>query len=157
MCFPRSFIATFRQTFPSHDALRVLQENEEKNESDLKSTIKNAITQGNWTVLELLDVNQTTGTLIFTGAGREGGDPYFHSLYRVHKDGSDLRLLTPENQHHRILLSKNAEYFLDRVSTPNTPESSYIRSTKTSSSLLVEKWISANLKKRVGRHRYLLW
>lgn len=109
--------------------------------------IKNAITQGNWTVLELLDVNQTTGTIIFTGAGREGGDPYFHSLYRVHKDGSDLRLLTPENQHHRILLSKNAEYFLDRVSTPNTPESSYIRSTKTSSSLLVEKMDISKLKK----------
>ncbi|MDG0970220.1 MAG: DPP IV N-terminal domain-containing protein [Porticoccaceae bacterium] len=59
--------------------------------------IKNAITQGTWTVLELLEVNQTTGILTFTGAGREGGDPYFHSLYRVHKDGSGLRLLTPEN------------------------------------------------------------
>ena len=45
--------------------------------------IKQQITQGDWTVIELLRVDQATGKLIFTGAGREGGDPYYHYLYSV--------------------------------------------------------------------------
>ncbi len=101
--------------------------------------IKNQITQGDWTVLELLNVNQDTGKLIFTGAGKEGGDPYFHYLYSINKDGSDLTLLTPEKKHHRISLSKNADYFLDRVSTPNTAETSFIRSTSNKSGFVVEQ------------------
>lgn len=101
--------------------------------------IKNQITQGDWTVLELLDVNQDTGKLIFTGAGKEGGDPYFHYLYSINKDGSNLTLLTPEKKHHRISLSKNAEYFLDRVSTPDQPETSFIRSTSSKSGFVVEQ------------------
>ena len=101
--------------------------------------VKNQITQGDWTVLELLDVNQDTGKLIFTGAGKEGGDPYFHYLYSINKDGSNLTLLTPEKKHHRITLSKNAEYFLDRVSTPNQAESSFIRSTSNKSGFVVEQ------------------
>ena len=101
--------------------------------------IKNPITQGDWTVLELLDVNQDTGKLIFTGAGKEGGDPYFHYLYSINKDGSNLTLLTPEKKHHRITLSKDAEYFLDRVSTPNQAESSFIRSTSSKSGFIVEQ------------------
>jgi len=101
--------------------------------------IKNPITQGDWTVLELLDVNQDTGKLIFTGAGKEGGDPYFHYLYSINKDGSGLTLLTPEQKHHRITLSNNAEYFLDRVSTPNQPETSFIRSTSRKSAFVVEQ------------------
>ncbi len=101
--------------------------------------IKNQITQGDWTVLELLDINQDTGKLIFTGAGKEGGDPYFHYLYSINKDGSNLTLLTPEKKHHRITLSKDAEYFLDRVSTPNQAESSFIRSTSSKSGFVVEQ------------------
>ena len=101
--------------------------------------IKNQITQGDWTVLELLDINQDTGKLIFTGAGKEGGDPYFHYLYSINKDGTNLTLLTPEKKHHRITLSKNAEYFLDRVSTPNQAETSFIRSTGSKSGFVVEQ------------------
>ncbi len=101
--------------------------------------IKNQITKGDWTVLELLNVNESTGKLIFTGAGKEGSDPYFHYLYSVNKDGTDLTLLTPEKKHHRITLSNNAEYFLDRVSTPNSPETSFIRSTDSKSGFVVEQ------------------
>ena len=101
--------------------------------------IKNQITKGDWTVLELLNVNESTGKLIFTGAGKEGSDPYFHYLYSINKDGTDLTLLTPEKKHHRITLSNNAEYFLDRVSTPNSPETSFIRSTVSKSGFVVEQ------------------
>lgn len=101
--------------------------------------IKHQITQGDWTVLELLHVNQEKGELIFTGAGKEGGDPYFQYLYRIHKDGSNLTLLTPEKKHHRVLLSKNAKYFLDRVSTPNQAEESFIRNINDKSGFVIEQ------------------
>ena len=101
--------------------------------------IKNQITRGDWTVLALLDVNQDTGKLIFSGAGKEGGDPYFHYLYSINKDGSKLTLLTPEQKHHRVSLSKNAQYFLDRVSTPNQAETSFIRSISGKAGFMIEK------------------
>ncbi|MBA6225567.1 DPP IV N-terminal domain-containing protein [Colwellia sp. MB02u-18] len=101
--------------------------------------IKNQITQGDWTVLELLNVDEKTGKLIFSAAGKEAGDPYFHYLYSINKDSSDFTLLSPEQKHHRITLSNNAEYFLDRVSTPNQAETSFIRSTNSKSGFIIEQ------------------
>ena len=101
--------------------------------------VKKQITQGDWTVISLLDVNEATGQLFFTGAGREGGDPYFHYFYRVNKDGSNLTLLTPEKQHHRITLSDDGQYFLDRVSSYNNPEVSFIRDTQNGNGFVVEQ------------------
>ncbi|MEW6989776.1 DPP IV N-terminal domain-containing protein [Colwelliaceae bacterium 6441] len=109
--------------------------------------VKQQITQGDWTVISLLNVNHETGKLIFTGAGKEGGDPYFHYLYSVNKDGSDLTLLTPEQQHHRITLSENGEHFLDRVSTYNQAEKSYLRNTKNGKGFLVETMDISELEK----------
>lgn len=101
--------------------------------------IKNQITQGDWTVLELLNVDEKTGKLIFSAAGKEAGDPYFHYLYSINKDSSDFTLLSPEQKHHRITLSNNAEYFLDRVSTPNQAETGFIRSTNSKSGFIIEQ------------------
>ncbi|MBA6342771.1 DPP IV N-terminal domain-containing protein [Colwellia sp. MB02u-10] len=101
--------------------------------------IKNQITQGDWTVLELLNVDEKTGKLIFSAAGKEAGDPYFHYLYSINKDSSNFTLLSPEQKHHRITLSSNAEYFLDRVSTPNQPETSFVRSTNSKSGFIIEQ------------------
>jgi dipeptidyl aminopeptidase/acylaminoacyl peptidase len=101
--------------------------------------IKNQITDGDWTVLELLNVDEETGKLIFIAAGREAGDPYFHYLYSINKNSSNFTLLSPEQKHHRITLSNNAEHFLDRVSTPNQAETSFIRSTNSKSSFIIEQ------------------
>jgi dipeptidyl aminopeptidase/acylaminoacyl peptidase len=101
--------------------------------------IKQHITQGNWNVLKLLHLDEQSKKIIFTGAGREGGDPYFHYLYSVNIDGTDLTLLTPEKKHHRITLSQNGRLFLDRMSTPNQAETSFIRNTATRSGFIVEQ------------------
>ncbi|MBA6328964.1 DPP IV N-terminal domain-containing protein [Colwellia sp. MB02u-6] len=101
--------------------------------------IKNQITQGDWTVLELLNVDEKTGELIFSAAGKEAGDPYFHYLYSINKDSSNIALLSPGQKHHRITLSNNAEFFLDRVSTPNQAETSFIRSTNSKSGFIIEQ------------------
>jgi len=100
--------------------------------------IKHQITSGDWTVLELLSVNEATDTLYFTGAGREGGDPYFKYLYSVNKSGKKLALLTPEKKHHRVTLSEDARYFLDRFSTPDQAEISLIRDTDSGEHFTIE-------------------
>lgn len=101
--------------------------------------IKNQITKGDWTVIEVLHVDEQSGDITFTGAGREGGDPYFHYLYKVNKSGADLALLTPEKKHHRITLRKDGQFFLDRIATPNTPEVGLIKDIKSRSGFVIEQ------------------
>jgi dipeptidyl aminopeptidase/acylaminoacyl peptidase len=108
--------------------------------------IKNQITKGNWTVIELLHIDDTSGKLIFTGAGKEGSDPYYHYLYSVNKDGSDLTLLTPEKKHHRITLNKAGTHFLDRTATPTTAEVSIVRSINNTKEFTIENMDISKLK-----------
>lgn len=108
--------------------------------------VKKQLTKGDWTVISLLHVDQDAGKILFLGAGREGGDPYFHYLYSVNLDGSNLTLLTPEKKHHRVAVSKNGKYFLDRVSTYNTPEVSFLRSTDNGKGFQIEAMDISKLK-----------
>jgi len=108
--------------------------------------IKHQITKGDWTVIELLHIDDTTGKLIFTGAGKEGSDPYYHYLYSVNKDGSDLTLLTPEKRHHRITLNKAGTHFLDRTATPTTAEVSIVRSINNAKEFTIENMDISKLK-----------
>nr|WP_316644674.1 prolyl oligopeptidase family serine peptidase [uncultured Roseateles sp.] len=55
----------------------------------------NAVTEGEWLVRDLIDVDSQSGRVLFTAQGREGGNPYLRSLYRINLDGSGLRRLTP--------------------------------------------------------------
>lgn len=55
----------------------------------------NAVTQGEWLVRDLIDVDTRSGRILFTACGREGGNPYLRSLYTVNADGSGLRRITP--------------------------------------------------------------
>lgn len=89
--------------------------------------LKNQITSGSWTVLEILRVDEENRTIYFTGGGRDGDNPYYHYLYRINFDGTGMELLTPENAHHQISLSHSGEYFVDTYSTPDTPPVSVLR------------------------------
>ncbi|MDQ6828698.1 MAG: S9 family peptidase [Gemmatimonadota bacterium] len=83
--------------------------------------VKNRITSGNWTVGDLLRVDEATGWIYFTGRGREPHrDPYFRHLYRVKLDGTGLQLLTPENADHAVSLSPSGAYFVDGYSAMDT-------------------------------------
>ena len=74
------------------------------------------VTSGAWNVLQVLRVDEAGRTLYFTGAGREGGDPYFRRLYSVRQDGSRLTLLTPEDADHDVTLAPDGRYFVDSYS-----------------------------------------
>ena len=91
--------------------------------------LKRQLTQGSWPVLEVLQVDAAAGMVYFTAAGKEGGDPYYHYLYRLSLDDGEPELLTPEPAHHVIDWSDSAEYFVDTYSTPDTPPVAVVRNT----------------------------
>jgi dipeptidyl-peptidase 4 len=102
-------------------------------------SLKNQITTGDWRVLQLLRIDQAARKLLFTGASREPGDPYFTYLYSVNFDGSDLKLLTPDSANHSFAFSPNYDYFIDTYSTPTTPPVSELRSITGKKLLDLEK------------------
>jgi dipeptidyl aminopeptidase/acylaminoacyl peptidase len=90
--------------------------------------LKNQITHGDWNVTQVLRVDEKTKTIYFEGVGKEpGSDPYFQHFYSVHFDGSDLKLLTPENADHSIKLSDKGPYFVDTYSTVTQPQVTVVR------------------------------
>jgi len=90
--------------------------------------LKQAITQGNWNVLQVRHIDTKHREIYFTGAGKEQGDPYFQYFYKVNFDGSHLTLLTPEMADHSVVLNDGASHFIDSFSTPSQPQQSMVRS-----------------------------
>jgi len=118
---------------------------------DLKTgKLKKRITGGNWNVLQVLHVDRKERKLYFTGAGREQGDPYFHYLYSVGMDGSDMDLLTPSNANHTISFSPSGVYFVDSYSTPVEPPVTEVRDKNGRKLLTLEKADISRLIKEVN-------
>ncbi len=69
--------------------------------------LKNAVTQGDWLVRDLIAIDEDRQRIYFTAGGKEPGDPYHRYLYRVNYDGSDLTLLTPEKADHMVTTPAN--------------------------------------------------
>lgn len=87
----------------------------------LTGVLKNQMTSGPWVVVDLVRVDEQARVVYFTGVGREEGrDPYFRHLYRVAFDGSELRLLTPEDADHDIRVAPSGAYFVDTYSRRDT-------------------------------------
>ncbi len=88
----------------------------------------NQITDGDWNVVDILHVDEDSREIFFTGVGREEGrDPYYYHLYRINFDGSGLELLTPEDAHHEVTLSRDASWFVDTYSTFTEPQKTVVR------------------------------
>ena len=114
--------------------------------------VKKQLTSGNWSVLDLQQVDEKNGLIFFTAANKEDGDPYFHYLYSLNLDQGEPKLLTPEIANHSIEWAKSGEYFVDIFSTPNIAPTSVIRDKagkivmsleKADASLLIKKgWVA---------------
>ncbi|MCA0392512.1 MAG: DPP IV N-terminal domain-containing protein [Proteobacteria bacterium] len=86
------------------------------------------LTEGDWEISALL--HASPDGILVTGKGREPGEnPYYDHLYRVGLDGSLLRL-TPEPLNHEVEVSKDGQWFLDRMSSPSQPPLTVLRSTR---------------------------
>ncbi len=100
----------------------------------------NRITQGPWVVRELLRVDEKAGRVWFTAGGREPGrDPYYRHLYSVGLDGTDLRLLSPEDAEHEVTLSPGGDWALDRYSRVDLAPTTVLRSLDGKTVLPLER------------------
>ncbi|WP_462081138.1 S9 family peptidase [Luteimonas sp. RIT-PG2_3] len=80
--------------------------------------LKQALTQGEWSVHGVAHIDTEGRWLYFLAGGREPGhDRYYSHLYRVRLDGSGLTLLTPEDAHHEVQFSPDGRHFIDTAST----------------------------------------
>ncbi len=89
--------------------------------------LKQQITSGDWSVLNVEHIDTGSRQIYFRGASREEGSPYYHYLYRINFDGSELTNLTPGQAHHVITWSDSKDYFLDEFSTPTEPAQAVVR------------------------------
>jgi dipeptidyl aminopeptidase/acylaminoacyl peptidase len=102
--------------------------------------LKNPVTSGDWLVTEVLRADPKERVIYFNAVGREKGhDPYFRHFYRVRFDGTDLRLLTPEDANHSITMSPTGRYFVDVYSKPDAPPVAVLRDNSGKVSREIEK------------------
>lgn len=118
-----------------------------------------AITAGDWSVQKILRVDETAKTIYFSGTGHEPGrDLYQEYLYSVRFDGSDLKLLTPEDADHSnnkvwtssdlektpslsddtSLISPSGKYLLDEYSRPDQAPQFVVRRIADGTSRVIE-------------------
>jgi len=93
--------------------------------------MKAQITDGSWSVWEIVQIDTSERVIYFTAGGREpGSDPYYRKLYRASLDGTDIRLLTPEEAHHEIQggFSPSGKFFVETFSTVDTAPRFLLRS-----------------------------
>lgn len=99
--------------------------------------IKNQVTQGEWVVRNIVNVDEEQRTILFQASGRnEGEDPYSIHYYRVNFDGSELKPLTPEQAHHRASFSEDHKYFVDNYSRPDQVPKTVLRKTASGEKLM---------------------
>jgi dipeptidyl aminopeptidase/acylaminoacyl peptidase len=90
--------------------------------------LKNQITHGDGNVTQMLYVDQAGREIYFLAVGKQAGrDPYFSALYRVNFDGTDLKLLTPEDADHEVTMAPDGRAFVDVASTPTSPQTTVVR------------------------------
>lgn len=113
--------------------------------------LKRAVTDGDWSVHDILRVDERRREVYFTAAGRERGrDPYYRHLYRTGLDrGSAIHLLTEPNADHHFTplpdpniffpiskskrdpqISPRADVFIDTWSTVEQPPITALRSSR---------------------------
>ena len=111
-------------------------------------TLKNQITHGDGNVTQVLHVDEKARTIYFYGVGKEAGrDPYFVHLYSVRFDGSDQKLLTPEDANHVVSFSPDFRHFADVASTPTSPD---VTSVRASTGALVMEVAKRDISKLVA-------
>ncbi|PKP32192.1 MAG: hypothetical protein CVU00_11955, partial [Bacteroidetes bacterium HGW-Bacteroidetes-17] len=92
--------------------------------------LKNQITKGEFVFKNAEFIDEDNRLIYFTAGGKEEGrNPYLNHLYVVKFDGTDMKLLTPEDAHHEIQFNKKGELFVDNYSRVDLPTVSVLRST----------------------------
>ena len=92
--------------------------------------VKNPVTQGEWVVREVEQLDVKKGELRFWALGvNKTQDPYYRHLCRVRLDGSGFMDLTPADGSHSLQFSPNGETYLDTYSRVDLPPVTELRRT----------------------------
>lgn len=79
-----------------------------------KSRVINQITKGEWTVRNVVHVDEKRRQIIFEAGGMvKGQDPYFVQYYSIDFDGDNLRALSFENGNHNASFNSDFSLFMD--------------------------------------------
>ena len=82
-----------------------------------KGKLLNALTKGAWTAGEILTVDTEKQEVYFQGYGKDKKiNPNYAFLYKVKLDGSNLKLLTPENADHHAYVDTKGSFIVDNYS-----------------------------------------
>ncbi len=80
-------------------------------------TVKNQITQGNWPVRKVIDIDEKARRIYFTASGLDSDqDPYLIHYCSVDFDGKNFKRLTTENGNHTVTFSPDYQYYIDQFS-----------------------------------------
>src|SRR5690606_23270956 len=80
----------------------------------------NQITEGEWVVRKVVNVDEKNRQIIFEGSGRnKKEDPYLIHYYKVGFDGKNLQELTNEEANHTAYFNEDCSYFVDQYSLIN--------------------------------------
>lgn len=105
----------------------------------LEGKLINALTQGDYKVLDVLHIDEKSKTLYFTCFK---DNIAYTDLYKVGLDGKNLKRLTFGDYSHKVSISPNAKYFVSTYFNPSTPERVALLNT--------EGKLIANLYDRAG-------
>jgi len=85
---------------------------------DMQGNLINKITEGNWAVKEIINVDEENGVIFFEGSVHYSSEKH---LYKVNLDGSDLAQLTETEGTHNTKVSPHGSYFYSEYSNINNP------------------------------------
>ena len=101
--------------------------------------LESQVTTGDWNVLEIIEVDESSRTVTVRGNEREAGDPYFQYFYEIDLDGGAVTLLTPDSANHTASFSPDGEYFVDAYSTPVVPSVTVLRDRRGRALMTLER------------------
>lgn len=92
--------------------------------------IKNPVTQGDWNVREVVEVDEEKQQLLLKVVGISRENPYHAHFVRVNFDGSGFTRLTQSEGNHEIEFSPERRWLLASWSRPDQPPVVELRSAK---------------------------
>lgn len=99
---------------------------------DAHGELLNAVTQGEWVVRDIIEVDEEGGTVLFAASGLVAGeDPYYQHLCRVNLDGTNFLRLTSGDGDHRWQFSPNRRWLIDQYSRVDQPLVSVLRDAES--------------------------
>ena len=97
---------------------------------DFKTNTTKLLTSDNYYVNNIEYIDEENETIYYLASGKEENNPYHQQVYKVNFSGEET-LLTSENKHHQVFFSKEGKYFIDNISTINSPTETVLRESST--------------------------